>query len=119
MPSFPSNLSTTVGLDQFGLICLDTRFINITQLGAGAESVSLVQDASMGWLCLRFGSNDQSLQQRRGFLGVFNLASLGQSHAMKVREATVKIVEQFLEPKVTMPFSKVLRFLDLLLIIGK
>ena len=86
--------------------------IDPAKLRADAESVSLVQDASMGWLCLRFGSSDQSLEQRRGFLGVFNLASLGQSHAMKVREATVKILEQFLEPKVHMPFSKVLRFLD-------
>ena len=70
-----------------------------------AESISLVQDASHGWLAMRFGSCDAKLHALQGMLGVGRLADLKQCHALKLRECTVSILQEFCSPKATMPFS--------------
>ena len=71
-----------------------------------AESVSLIQDASDGWLCLRFGSCGKELKPQFGVIGVSRLASLKQCHAMKIRACTEKILREFCMPSREMPHSK-------------
>ena len=82
-------------------------------LRADCESMSLYQDASCGWLLMRFGSCDEHLQSRKGMMGVFHLASLRQSHALMIKQATQKIIQMFCSPGCTMPYSKVQRFLGI------
>ena len=48
-----------------------------------SESISLMQDASAGWLCIRYGSCCESLTPNAGVLGVYNIAELLQTHAKK------------------------------------
>ena len=79
-----------------------------------ATALSLVQDASCGWLCLRYSGSNSSLRPCVGVLGVFPLAQLGQVHAYKVAHATQRIIEEFATPTKMMPYSKRGRFLDLL-----
>lgn len=82
-------------------------------LRADCESMSLYQDASCGLLLMRFGSCDEHLQSRKGMMGVFHLASLRQSHALMIKQATQKIIQMFCSPGCTMPYSKVQRFLGI------
>ena len=75
--------------------------------------MSLTQDASHGWLALRFSMCNDKLEQRSGAIGVFRIASLRQSHAVKIREATMTILRNFCEPTARMPRSSSKRNLDL------
>ena len=75
--------------------------------------MSLTQDASHGWLALRFSMCNDKLEHRSGAIGVFRIASLRQSHAVKILEATMTILRNFCEPTVRMPYSSSKRNLDL------
>ena len=77
-----------------------------------AETMSIAQDTSAGWLCVRFNSSPKDMVPRVGILGVFNVAELLQSHAFKLTEATKKVCNEFAAPKAKMPFSKKIRFLQ-------
>ena len=77
-----------------------------------SESISLMQDASAGWLCIRYGSCCESLTPNAGVLGVYNIAELLQTHAKKISEATQKILREFACPSSQMPYSKQERFLE-------
>jgi hypothetical protein len=77
-----------------------------------SESISLMQDASAGWLCIRYGSCCESLTPNAGVLGVYNIAELLQTHAKKISEATQKILCEFACPSSRMPYSKQERFLE-------
>ena len=92
-------------------ICLE-RLCTI-YLRCESTALSLVQDASCGWLCLRYSGSNSSLRRCVGVLGVFPLAELGQVHAYKVAHATRRIIEEFATPTRTMPYSKQGRFLGL------
>ena len=46
-------------------------------------------------------------------LGVFPISELGQAHAFKVKEATIKIIDEFAKPAAPMPYSKKERTLSL------
>lgn len=70
-----------------------------------ARSMSLTQDASHGWLALRFSLCNDDLEHRCGAVGVFRIASLRQCHALKIREATDSIIRNFCEPTAPMPLS--------------
>ena len=73
--------------------------------------MSIAQDTSAGWLCVRFNSSSKDMVPRAGILGVFNVAELLQSHAFKLTEATKKVCSEFASPKAKMPFSNKIRFL--------
>ena len=75
--------------------------------------MSLTQDASHGWLALRFSMCNDKLEHRSGAVGVFRIASLRQSHAVKIREATVTILKNLCEPTARMPRSRTKRNLAL------
>ena len=70
------------------------------------ESMSLMQDVSAGWLVVRFNSCDSNLRARSGILGVYNVSELLQHHALKLKEATIKIICDFANPQSFMPFTK-------------
>ena len=71
-----------------------------------AESISMVQDASCGWLCLRFSCCNNKLRSQQGVVGVFPISELRQCHAFKIKEATERILEEFCSPARPLPFSK-------------
>lgn len=75
------------------------------------ESMSLMQDVSAGWLVVRFNSCNSDLVARSGILGVYNVSELLQHHALKLKEATIKIIRDFANPQSFMPFTKKQRFL--------
>lgn len=76
------------------------------RLRSEAESLSLVQDGSQGWLCVRFASCGEDLVANFGIVGVYSLASLHQSHALKIKQATIRIIQEFCSPSILMPLSK-------------
>ena len=90
----------------------DDEFCFLFGLRSGSESVSLIQDASHGWLSVKFGCCDSKLCSEQGSLGVMRIANLKQVHALKIREATTSIVEQFCCPISKMPLSKKKRSLS-------
>ena len=92
---------------------LEAYDILIPALRSEADSISLVQDASAGWLCVRGSCCGQSLVSDKGVLGVFPISELGQAHAFKVKEATIKIIDEFAKPAAPMPYSKKERILSL------
>ena len=75
----------------------------------------MIQDASNGWLCVRYGCADSDLVGYQGSLGVLRVANLKQVHALKLREATTMIVNQFFCPTGNMPHSTKKRILVVLL----
>lgn len=83
-----------------------------------AESSSVIQDVSNGWLCVRFACADSALVGYQGSLGVLRVANLKQVHALKLREATTNIVNQFFCPTGNMPHSEKKRILSRMIILG-
>ena len=71
-----------------------------------AESVSLIQDASAGWLCLRYGSCNKKLLSQYGVIGISKIANLKHCHALKIKECTEGILREFCCPSAAMPSSK-------------
>lgn len=69
-------------------------------------SISLVQDASAGWLAVRYGVCNEEMRSQQGMLGVARLAALKQCHALKLRECTLNIIKRACAPTEPMPFSK-------------
>lgn len=71
-----------------------------------------MQDASQGWLAIRFGSCGDDLVRNFGAIGVGRFS--GQCHAMKIRELTERILSQFCCPTAKMPDSVHKRKLNLM-----
>ena len=71
-----------------------------------------MQDASQGWLAIRFGSCGDDLVRNFGAIGVGRFS--GQCHAMKIRELTERILLQFCCPTAKMPDSDHKRKLNLI-----
>ena len=89
-----------------------SNIFSCAHLRMDSESISLMQDASAGWLCIRYGSCCESLTPNAGVLGVYNIAELLQTHAKKISDATQKILREFACPSSLMPYSKQERFLE-------
>ena len=79
----------------------------VLQLRDEAETVSIQQDASKGWLLLRFVGATRKLDHRGGFIGAVHLAQeLGHVHALALREATESILKELACPGSVMPFIR-------------
>ena len=77
----------------------------MSHLRSESSSLSIAQDASKGWLAVRFGHCNDRLQGGQGALGVVHIADLMSCHALKIREATNKVTKEFCEPVHPMPCS--------------
>ena len=55
---------------------------------------------------MRFGSCNDNLESQCGAIGVTKIANLKQCHALKIREATMGIIDRFCVPNCKMPFGK-------------
>ena len=72
-----------------------------------AETVSIQQDASKGWLVLRFVGANKKLEHRGGFIGAMHLAQeLDHVHALALRAATESILKELACPDSVMPMIK-------------
>ena len=73
-------------------------------LRSEAESVSLQQDVSKGWLVLRFIAANNDLVGYSGVIGACHLPSeVGHLHAQALKQATEKILEEMAVPTSRMP----------------
>ena len=71
-----------------------------------AESISLQQDASKGWLVMQFGSSTSQLQERHGYVGALHMpAELQHVHAPAIRKASELVLQELAMPGLKMPFS--------------
>ena len=62
---------------------------SLFELRDEAESISIQQDVSKGWLVLRFVAANAQLQHRSGFLGASRVAAeKSHVHALALRSAT-------------------------------
>ena len=90
--------------------------LQLLHLRSDALSVSIMQDASAGWLAIRFGSCGDDLVRNYGAIGVGRFS--GQCHAMKIRELTERALSNFCCPTTKMPCSSQKRKPNLILVTG-
>ena len=75
-------------------------------LRAEAESISLQQDVSKGWLVLRFCSSSSALAQREGAIGARHLPTeAGHLHARALKDSTEQILKDLAVPVHSMPYA--------------
>ena len=75
-------------------------------LRAEADSISLQQDVSKGWLVIRFICADAKLVRHAGFFGSAHLPSEEQHlHAAASKRATENVLSETAMPQHGMPFS--------------
>ena len=69
--------------------------------------MSIQQDASKGWLVLRFVAANKKLEHRGGFIGAFHLVQeLDHVHALALRKATETILKELACPTTSMPMVR-------------
>ena len=83
-------------------------------LRADAESISIAQDGCNGWLSVRYGATNANLETQFGMVGVAKISALKQVHALKIKQQTELILQNFCMPTMAMPLSKKKRKLALL-----
>ena len=69
-----------------------------------AKSISLQQDASKGWLILRFSLADACLIRQEGVIGALHMPTEeGHLHAQALKSSTERLLNDLATPKAVMP----------------